>query len=97
VVLGAVVAAWVESVALALKLRTQLGGLGLHEVKLGKSILLGVISLAPSLAIRELAPPSLIGGRIAALGLLALSGGVFAVAAPLLGLFDVRALLRRRR
>ncbi len=97
VVLGAVVAAWVESIALGLKLRKQLGGLGLHEVKLGKSILLGVIALAPSFAIRHLAPPSLVGGRIAALGLLALSGGVFAIAAPLLGLFDVRALLRRRR
>jgi putative peptidoglycan lipid II flippase len=97
VVLGAVFAAWIETVALALKLRKDIGGLGLASVPLGKAIVLGIISVAPSLAILHLAPPALIGGRLGALAVVSLSGLVFVIAAPALGLFDVRALLRRRR
>jgi putative peptidoglycan lipid II flippase len=97
VVLGAVVAAWVETIALALKLRGQLGGLGLTGLPLARSILLAVLAVGPSFALRHLGPAWLVGSRIAAGALVALFGIVFSVAAPLLGLFDVRALLRRRR
>ncbi|HEY4121668.1 MAG TPA: murein biosynthesis integral membrane protein MurJ [Byssovorax sp.] len=97
VVLGAVTAAWIESGALAWNLARRIGGLGLAEVKLGRAILLGAITVAPSLAARALVPAAIISTRLGALGILALAGVTLAIAAPALGLFDVRSMMPRAR
>jgi putative peptidoglycan lipid II flippase len=97
VVLGAVFAAWVETIALGLKLRSQIGGLGLDQVKPARTLLLGAISVGPAALLRAALPESFASTLPASLLVLAVFGGSFAVAAPLLGLFDVRSLLGRFR
>ena len=97
VVLGAVFAAWVETVALGFKLRSQIGGLGLDQVKPAKTLLLGALSVGPAALLRAALPSTFAASLPASLLVLAVFGGSFAVAAPLLGLFDVRSLLGRVR
>lgn len=97
VVLGAVIAAWVETIALGLKLRARLGGLGLEQVPLGKTLALAAISLAPALGLSYVLPEGFARSFVGSSLVLALFGAAFAVAAPALGLFNVRSLLRRRR
>jgi putative peptidoglycan lipid II flippase len=97
VVLGAVLAAWVEAAALGRKLKRQLGGLGLEQVPLGRALFLGVgASVLPWLLQRGL-PDAWSQTRLGAALILAVFGASFAVLAPALGLFDLRSLLRRRR
>ena len=95
VVLGAVFAAWVETIALGMKLRTQIGGLGLDQVKPARTLLLGALSVGPAALLRLVLPEPFASSLLSSLLVLALFGGSFAVAAPLLGLFDLRSLLRR--
>ena len=95
VILGAVFAAWVETIALGMKLRTQIGGLGLDQVKPWRTLLLGAISVGPATLVRYLLPADFAATVPASLLVLAVFGGSFAVAAPMLGLLDVRSLLRR--
>src|SRR5262249_4277463 len=97
VVIGAVIAAWVETLALGLKLRKPSGGLALEQIPIAKTLLPGVCSVGPAVLLRALLPSSLDRSRLVAALILAVFGGAFAVFAPLLGLFDVRSLLRRRR
>ena len=97
VVLGAVIAAWVETIALGLKLRARLGGLGLEQVPLGKALALGALSLAPALGLSHVLPESFARSFVGASLVLGAFCTAFAVAAPALGLFNVRSLLRRRR
>ncbi|MFO0760713.1 MAG: murein biosynthesis integral membrane protein MurJ [Byssovorax sp.] len=97
VVLGAVIAAWVETFALGYKLRTQIGGLGLDQIPVQKTLLLGVCSVGPAYGLRWLLPESFTATTLGSAVVLAVFGAAFAVAAPGLGLFDLRALLRRRR
>lgn len=97
VVVGAVIAAWVESVALGWKLRSQIGGLGLEKVPVMKALLLGALSIAPALLAKHLLPEEIVTSLWGSLGVLCVFGGAFAIAAPVLGIFDLRSLLRRRR
>ena len=97
VVLGAVIAAWVETIALGWKLRTQIGGLGLEKVPVTRALLLGAISIAPALAAKHGMPEEIVTSLVGSIGVLAVFGAAFALAAPALGIFDLRSLLRRRR
>jgi putative peptidoglycan lipid II flippase len=96
VVLGAVIAAWVETIALGWKLRKQIGGLGLEHVPFARIAVLGAASIAPPLLLRWALPAAFAKSFAGSSLVLAVCGGAFALAAPALGLFDVRSLLRRR-
>lgn len=95
VVLGAVVAAWVETFALGHKLRQQIGGLGLERVPFARIAVLGGVSIAPALLAQWALPAAFARTFVGSLLVLAAFGVAFSVAAPALGLFDVRSLLRR--
>ncbi|APR77767.1 Putative peptidoglycan lipid II flippase MurJ [Minicystis rosea] len=97
VVIGAVIAAWVETFALGHKLSRELGGLGLKQIKVTRVAALGVISIAPALVAKHLLPADFEQTFVGAALVLVLFGAAFAVAAPALGLFDLRSLLRRKR
>jgi putative peptidoglycan lipid II flippase len=96
VVLGAVAAAWVETFALGRKLGRQIGGLGLSAIPFARIAALGAISIAPALALKLGLPAEMERTLLGSAAVLAVFGVAFAVAAPALGLFDVRAVLRRR-
>jgi putative peptidoglycan lipid II flippase len=96
VVLGAVVAAWVETFALAWKLRGQIGGLGLEHVPFARVGVLGAVCIAPALLLRWVLPAEIAQSFWGSFLVLATFGVAFALAAQALGLFDVRSLLRRR-
>lgn len=95
VVLGAVIAAWVEMFALGWKLRHRLGGLGLEQLRVGRTAALGAACIAPALTLKATLPDDFASGFIGSALVLAAFCGGFAVAAPALGLLDVRSLLRR--
>ena len=97
VVLGSVIAAWVEAIALGRKLRRELGGLDLAKVPLARSAALGVAALAPALLIRAALPEDFAATTWGSLVVLGTFGVAFVVAAPALGVFDLRSLLRRGR
>ena len=90
-----VFAAWMETIALGLKLRANIGSLGLDQVRLGRTLVLGVLSVGPAALLRTVLPESFMSSVAASLLILVVFGGSFAIAAPALGLFDVRSLLRR--
>jgi putative peptidoglycan lipid II flippase len=97
VVLGAVIAAWVETFALGWKLRQQIGGLGLEKVPVVKTAALGALSIAPALAVKAVLPEAIARGFAASVLVLAVFCGAFAIAAPALGLLNLGSLVRRRR
>jgi putative peptidoglycan lipid II flippase len=97
VVLGAVVAAWVETFALAWKIRRTLGGLGLEHVPVARSLALGAVCALPPVLLRAALPDAFATSFLGAALRLAVFGGAFALAAPALGLVNLRSLLRRRR
>jgi putative peptidoglycan lipid II flippase len=97
VVLGAVIAAWVETFALGWKLRRELGGLGLEKIPVVRTAALGLASIAPALALKSLLPAELLRTFLGSALVLATFSGAFAVAAPALGLLDLRSLLRRAK
>ncbi len=97
VVLGAVIAAWVETFALGWKLRKQIGGLGLELIPFARIILLGMAAAAPALLTRWALPPAFARTFIGSSLVLVVFGFAFAIAAPLLGLFDLRSRLRGTR
>jgi putative peptidoglycan lipid II flippase len=96
VVLGAVIAAWVETLSLARHLRRQIGGLGLEHVPFARIAALGAGSIAPPLLLRAAAPATFAPSFLGSCLVLAAFAAAFALAAPALGLFDLRSLLRRR-
>jgi putative peptidoglycan lipid II flippase len=96
VVLGAVVAAWVETFALAWKLRKEIGGLGLSSIKATRIAALGALSIAPALVLKAGLPLAFERSFVGSALVLAVFGCAFALVAPALGLFDVRSILRRR-
>ncbi|WP_438011371.1 murein biosynthesis integral membrane protein MurJ [Sorangium sp. So ce321] len=96
VVLGAVVAGWVEAIALARRVRREIGGLGLVQIRIGRVAALTAISVGSGVALRAALPDALAATPWGAALILASCGGAFAVAAPALGLFSLRSLLRRR-
>jgi putative peptidoglycan lipid II flippase len=89
VVLGAVTAAWVETIAL--------GGLGLEAVRVGRILLLGALSVGAGLGVRAALPQAIASAPLRSVLVLGAFGAAFVVLAPALGLFDVRSLLRRGR
>ncbi|XXX82103.1 murein biosynthesis integral membrane protein MurJ [Sorangium sp. So ce134] len=96
VVLGAVIAGWVEAIALALRIRREIGGLGLDQIRVGRVAALTAISVGCGAALRAALPEAIVATPWGAALVLAGCGGGFAVAAPALGLFSLRSLLRRR-
>ncbi|WP_437568643.1 murein biosynthesis integral membrane protein MurJ [Sorangium sp. So ce542] len=97
VVLGSVIAAWVEALALGWKLKQQIGGLGLEQIRVGRTAALGALCIAPALGVREILPEGFAGSFAGSLLVLGVFGGAFLVAAPALGLLDLRSLFRKRR
>jgi putative peptidoglycan lipid II flippase len=97
VVLGSVIAAWVEALALGWKLKQQIGGLGLEQIRVGRTAALGALSIAPALGVRAILPASFAGSFAGSLLVLVVFGGAFAIAAPALGLVDLRSMLRTKR
>lgn len=97
VVLGAVIAAWVETFALGLKLRKQLGRLGLTHVPFARIALLGMGSVAPALLTRWALPTDFARTFVGASLVLVTFAAAFAVVAPALGLFDLRSRFTRPR
>lgn len=102
VVIGAVVAGWVETMALGLRIRAKIGGLGLHHVRIGPALLAAILPCGAGLLVRWALPEAVASLTVATLPLgpalaLAAFGIVFVVAAPALGLVRLGALLRRRR
>jgi putative peptidoglycan lipid II flippase len=97
VVLGAVIAAWVETFALAYKLRQKLGGLGLSQIPFARAAALGALSTLPPVALRAALPEAFAASFVGASILLLVFAGAFAAAAPALGLFNLRSLLGRLR
>jgi putative peptidoglycan lipid II flippase len=96
VVAGAVIAAWVETFALGWKLHKDIGGLGLEHIPFARIAVLGAASIAPPFLLRWVLPETFAQTLLGSSLILALFSGAFALAAPALGLFDVRSLLRRR-
>jgi putative peptidoglycan lipid II flippase len=97
VVLGAVIAAWVETFALGWKLKQQIGGLGLEQIQTGKIAALGAICIAPAYGLKLVLPEDFAHTLVGSALVLAVFCAAFAVAAPALGLFNLGSLLRRRR
>lgn len=96
VVTGAVIAAWVESAALGMKLRAMIGGLGLAQVRPARVTALAASSVGAALAFRALVPAHFTETRLGSAVILAVFGAAFAIAAPALGFFSIRSILRRR-
>ncbi|WP_437291592.1 murein biosynthesis integral membrane protein MurJ [Sorangium sp. So ce406] len=96
VVLGAVIAGWVEAIALARRVRREIGGLGLDQIRIGRVAALTAVSVGSGVALRAALPDALAATPWGAALILATCGGAFAAAAPALGLFSLRSLLRRR-
>ncbi|WP_437594006.1 murein biosynthesis integral membrane protein MurJ [Sorangium sp. So ce1000] len=96
VVLGAVIAGWVEAIALGRRVRREIGGLGLDQIRIGRVTLLAAISVGCGVALRAALPEAAAATPWGAALILAACGGAFAAAAPALGLFSLRSLLRRR-
>lgn len=101
VVIGAVTAGWVEAIALALRIRKNIGSLGLHHVHLARAFAAGALAAAAAALVRWALPAPVQTFTLATLPLapalvLATFGAVFLVAAPTLGVVNLRSLLRRR-
>lgn len=95
VVLGAVTAGWVEALALAVRVRRAIGGLGLGQVRIVRIAALAAVSVGAGLGMRAVMPASLAGGRLASVAVLAAFGVAFLIAARVLNLFSLRSLMRR--
>lgn len=95
VVLGAVIAGWVEALLLAARVRGAIGGLGLAQIPVVRVAALTVLSAGTAALTRALLPAALTARPLGALIILATFGAVFAVSAPALGLIRLRSLLRR--
>lgn len=95
VVIGSVVAAWIELIALAVWIRREIGGLGLDQVPIARIVVLTIASVGAGVVTRSVLPDSLAATRPGAAVILASAAVVFAVAASRLRLFDVRSMLRR--
>lgn len=97
VVLGGVLASWVEMTLLARLIRGKLGGLDAHRVPWAKVTALSAMAALPAFLTQRLAGEAFASSLLGSAVVLAIFCAVFAIAAPALGLFDVRSLLRRRR
>jgi putative peptidoglycan lipid II flippase len=95
VVLGAVTAGWVEAIALGLRVRAAIGGLGLEQVRIVRILALAGISVGAGLGTRAALPARMTEGILGSLAVLAAFGVAFLIAARVLKLFSLRSLTRR--
>jgi putative peptidoglycan lipid II flippase len=95
VVIGAATAGWLEAVLLATQLRGRIGGLGLEEVPVLRLVALAAVTAGVPFAVRAALPAHFASGRLGAVVVLGALGLAFALAAPLLGLFQPRSWLGR--
>jgi putative peptidoglycan lipid II flippase len=95
VVLGAVVAAWVEFALLAYFVRSQIGGIGMDRVPFARIAAVCALTVAAGLAVRHALPTALVHRIPGALGVLVVAGGAFVASAQALRVLSVRSLLRR--
>jgi putative peptidoglycan lipid II flippase len=96
VVLGAVIAAWVEAFALGIRVRAAIGGLDLQRVPIVRVALLAAACAGAGVAARAALSPSLHARPLGAAIVLAAFSAAFAIGAPALRLLNLGALLRRR-
>ncbi|MBK8257425.1 MAG: murein biosynthesis integral membrane protein MurJ [Polyangiaceae bacterium] len=102
VVIGAVVAGWVETITLGIRLHKQIGGLGLSNVRWVSPLAAGLLACGAGILVRLIFPEQWAGMRIVTFPLgpslsLVAFGAVFLALATAFGMLNVRALLRRRR
>lgn len=94
VVLGAVVAGWLEAILLGGSLRRRLGGLGLEHVPYAKLLVVGLLTwLAPWLLKGSLGVQS--QSWLGSFLILSAAGAAFVLSAVGSGVFNLRRLLRR--
>ena len=96
VVLGAVIAAWVEALALGLFIRRRIGGLGLRAIPAGRIVVLSVGAVGPAVFLRALLPGEFSATPMGATCVLGTAGAAFVLLAPKLGLLQLRTLFARR-
>ena len=96
VVLGAMVAGWLEALLLGLALRRRIAGLGLTRQPVGRITLLAGLTLGLPAGLSWMLPAALRDSWWGALLLLSAVAVVFAVGAAALRLLNLRSLLRRR-
>ena len=96
VVLGAVIAAWIEAFALGLRVRAAIGGLDLRRIPLARVLLLAAACAGAGVGARAALPSPLLARPLGAALVLAAFSAVFAIGAPALRLVSLGALLRRR-
>ncbi len=96
VVIGAVFAAWVETGALAWKLRARIGGVGIERVPVGKITVVTAACVGAGLAARAAMPAAIAASRVGAAAVLAAFCVAFAVGAPATGLVRLGSLRRPR-
>jgi peptidoglycan biosynthesis protein MviN/MurJ (putative lipid II flippase) len=97
VVAGAVIAAWVETFALAWKLRARIGGVGVGRVPHAKIALVTAACVGGGLVARVALPAAFAASRLGGALVLGAFCVAFAIAAPATGLVRLGSLLRRRR
>ena len=97
VVIGAASAAWIECFLLGAALRRRLGGLSLGQLPWLRLALLTAVCAGPAYGLRHLFPAALARGLVGSVAVLSCVALSFALAAPALGLYDWRQLLRRGR
>ena len=102
VVIGAVTAGWVETIALGLRIRRTLGGLGLHHVRLVPGLATGGLACGAAALVRWALPEWVAATKVATVPLgpalvLTVFGAVAAVAGSAFGVLPLGRLLRRRR
>ena len=95
VVLGAVIAGWVELALLANQVKRCLGGTGLSEVPFGKIALMalapGIVGFAASFGLRQLSLNAFLSAAV----VLSLATFAFLAAATMTRVINLRRLLRR--
>lgn len=94
VVIGAVVAAWVELVMLALLVRREIGGLGFEVVPLARILVVAAVTASSGLALRYALPEAFTHTIPGALVVLGVAFAAFGASARSLGVLSLRAMLR---
>jgi putative peptidoglycan lipid II flippase len=96
VVMGAVLAAWLELALLGRSVARAIGGLGLDRVRWVRIVALTAACTVVGVSTRLALGPERAVTTLSSFVILMAFGFTFTVGSQLLGLFDVRSLLRRR-
>jgi putative peptidoglycan lipid II flippase len=95
VIIGAVVAAWVELVMLGHFVWRSLGGLGLEHVPIARILIVSAVTAVTGLAARYGLPVAFVHTRLGSLLVLSIAFVSFAASAHSLKVVSLRSLLRR--